>query len=101
MNCAPCGSAHVPCPACHGPVTVGGRIDNEQRGHFLPDDLKTTARANAVPLKYLGNRNLLGACTSCGHVWGAVSAHALCALVQKSGTDALLRRLGPLPVRTP
>jgi hypothetical protein len=97
----PATASAIACPTCHDPVTVGGSASAEQPGTFRPDDLKTTAWASALPLKYLGNRSLLSACTSCGHVWGAVNAAALLALVQKSATDALRARLQRLGANLP
>jgi hypothetical protein len=91
----------VPCPACHDPVTVRGAVGAEFPEEFHPEGMRLITWTRSMTLNHLAGPVLLRACTSCGHVWGALHAGMLRRLVDASGTQSLRERMRRLGMQLP
>jgi hypothetical protein len=84
------------CPACRDPVYVAGTLRSKNPEQFHPEQMRLLTWTRSMSLNAMGGADLLRACTSCGHVWGALHASMLRSLIHNSGTDGLRDRLRQL-----
>ena len=89
------------CPMCHDPVHVGGRIGGKEGHLFHPQGMRLISWTRTIELNYLPGEALLRACTSCGHVWGALHAGLLRNLIDSAGSDRLRDRMNRLGMGNP
>jgi hypothetical protein len=80
----------VNCPACGAAQTVRGHVGSTfGECRFVPEGLRFLTLSKSLALR----DPLLGACLSCGHVWGSCDPAKLRALVDASTSRALLADL--------